>query len=526
MKEAVNTYVIDLFCGAGGTSTAIFKSKTNIKVVACINHDKNAILSHVENNKDCIHFIEDIRTIGLQPIMDIVDKLRREDPTCLIAVWASLECTNYSRAKGGLPRDADSRSLADHLFRYIEALNPDFLWIENVREFMAWGPLDAEGKPLSHEKGVDYERWVQEVRDYGYTFDWKLLNSADYEGYTSRTRYFGQFAKNTDLISWPKATRSSKKVKGQADLFNTPLKPWKPVKDVLDLEDEGNSIFGRKKPLVENTLKRIYAGLEKFVANGEDTFIKKYYSGRPAGKVISVQGPAGTVTTKGGQAVVKTLFMSTYYGNSGLTSIGTSCPTLTTKDRVCKNIVKFMDNQYNSSKPTSLNVPNGTLTTVPKQSIVRAEPYIMNANSSTSPSRSIDNPCVTITQRRHYLVNPQYGSKGGSIHKPCFTLIARMDKSPPYLVTSEYGAAIIIHKEDSEMMIKIKQFMAAYGIADIKMRMLKIPEMLKIQGFPDGYKLIGTQTEQKKYIGNSVEVNVGIALFTSIDNAIQLRAVA
>lgn len=46
--------------------------------------------------------------------------------------------------------------------------------------------------------------------------------------------------------------------------------------------------------------------------------------------------------------------------------------------------------------------------------------------------------------------------------------------------------------------------MAAYLIGDIKMRMLKIPELLKIQGFPNEYKLQGTQTEQKKYIGNSV----------------------
>lgn len=46
--------------------------------------------------------------------------------------------------------------------------------------------------------------------------------------------------------------------------------------------------------------------------------------------------------------------------------------------------------------------------------------------------------------------------------------------------------------------------MAHYGIVDIKMRMFKIIELLKIKGFPPGYKLIGTQTDQKKFIGNSV----------------------
>ncbi len=93
----------------------------------------------------------------------------------------------------------------------------------------------------------------------------------------------------------------------------------------------------------------------------------------------------------------------------------------------------------------------------------------------------------------------------GSVDKPYFTLIARMDKAPPYIVTTECGnIAIQVDETDSEPMIKIKKFMAAYGIIDIKMRMLKIPELLKIQGFPNDYELYGTQTDQKKFIGNSV----------------------
>jgi DNA (cytosine-5)-methyltransferase 1 len=58
------------------------------------------------------------------------------------------------------------------------------------------------------------------------------------------------------------------------------------------------------------------------------------------------------------------------------------------------------------------------------------------------------------------------------------------------------------------MTAKIKEFMALYGIVDIKMRMLKIPELKKIMGFPDDYVLVGTQAEQKKYIGNAVEVTI------------------
>src|SRR5690606_7823464 len=102
-------------------------------------------------------------------------------------------------------------------------------------------------------------------------------------------------------IAWPEPTHS-KNPESIQDLFNSkPLKKWKAVKEVLDLNNEGTSIFNRKKPLVENTLKRIYAGLLKFVAKGDEKFIKKYYSGRPEGKVISIDGPAGTIKTADGQ---------------------------------------------------------------------------------------------------------------------------------------------------------------------------------------------------------------------------------
>src|SRR5690606_26644050 len=127
---------------------------------------------------------------------------------CIITIWASLECTNFSKAKGGLPRDADSRTLAEHLYMYVEGIKPDYLMIENVVEFMAWGPLDENGKPVSKKRGCDYLRWIDNIKDYGYRFDYKELNAADYRTYTSRTRYYAQFAKGDLPISWPEATHT------------------------------------------------------------------------------------------------------------------------------------------------------------------------------------------------------------------------------------------------------------------------------------------------------------------------------
>lgn len=159
-----------------------------------------------------------------------------------VVLWASLECTNFSRAKGGQPRDADSRTLAEHLFRYIEALTPDYIQIENVEEFMSWGDLDENGKPISRDKGRLYTTWVDNVKAYGYKFDHRILNAADYGAYTSRKRFFGIFAKPYLPIVWPKPTHSKT---GGGDLFGS-LAKWKPVKEVLDFADEGESIFNRK----------------------------------------------------------------------------------------------------------------------------------------------------------------------------------------------------------------------------------------------------------------------------------------
>lgn len=533
---------IDLFCGAGGTSTGVenarYADEQCAKVIACVNHDANAIASHAANHPDALHFTEDIRTLELSPLVSHVERMKKIYPNALIVLWASLECTNFSKAKGGQPRDADSRTLAEHLFRYIEAIDPDYIQIENVEEFMSWGDMDEKGHPISKDKGRCYEKWKRNVRKYGYDFDWRILNAADYGAYTTRKRFFGIFAKRGLPIVFPEPTHCKD---GKNDMFGR-LEKWKPVKEVLDFSDEGESIFCRKKPLAEKTLERIYAGLIKFVAGGKDAFIVKYnsmsrtgryqapsvdepcpvvatqgrlalakvnflskqFSGQPDSKNISVEGPAGTITCKDHHA-----FVSAYYGNGHNHSVELPAPTVTTKDRLALVNSVFIDNQYGTGKPTSIEQPVGTVTTVPKFNMVSCKPWIMNTAFSNIGS-SIEQPSQTITANRkwHYLMNPQFASAGGSVNNPCFTLIARMDKMPPYLVE--------VTPDDSPMTIKIKEFMALYGIIDIKMRMLRIAELKKIMGFPEDYVLIGPQSDQKKFIGNAVEVNMARVLCEAI----------
>ena len=513
----INLLYIDLFCGAGGTSTGINTARLEdeecAKVIACVNHDANAIASHAANHPEAMHFTEDIRTLELSPLVAHVRKCKDENPSALVVLWASLECTNFSKAKGGQPRDADSRTLAEHLFRYIEAIDPDYIQIENVEEFQSWGDVDENGRPISMDRGRCYLRWVRNVKKYGYSFERKIMNAADYGAYTSRKRFFGIFAKKGLPIVWPEQTHCKGGPAG--GFFTDELKKWKAVKDVLDFSVEGESIFGRKKPLAEKTLERIYAGLVKFVAGGKDAFLIKYnsmsqrgkyippsvdepcptvacqnrlglakvcflskqYSGSPYDKNLSVEEPAGTITCVDHHA-----FVSVHYGNGYNRSVEDPAPTLTCKDRLA--IIKpcFIDNQYGNGRPTSVESVSGCLTTNPKQQLVTCD---------------------------RFLLNPQFGSAGSSVDNPCFTLIARMDKRPPYLVMTESGdVAIEIYDTDSPMTRQIKEFMAMYCIVDIKMRMLMVSELKLIMGFPEDYVLVGTQADQKKFIGNAVEVTI------------------
>ena len=531
---------IDLFCGAGGTSTGVESAKINglqcAKVIACVNHDANAIASHAANHPDALHFTEDIRTLDLSPMVSYTNKMKTMYPEASTVLWASLECTNFSKAKGGQARDADSRTLAEHLFRYIEALNPDYIQIENVEEFMGWGDMTDSGKPISSDKGKSYLRWVKNVKKYGYRFQHKILNAADFGAYTSRKRFFGIFAKPGLPIVWPEQTHSRE---AQCDLFKNTRK-WKPVKDVLDFTDEGESIFTRKKPLSDKTLERIYAGLIKFVAGGKDAFLSKYYSGHPNSKNFSIDGPAHSITTIDHHSLVSCKFLAAYYGNGiNCSSIASPCPTVPTKDRFNYVSPKFIDQQFGNSKPASIEQPLGALTQNPKYNIV--SPWIMNTNFSNVGS-SINDPAQTVTANRkwHYLMNPQFRSSGGDVNNPCFTLISRMDKMPPYFVSVDGGyyhhdifgwvkkaiktGPVFIFKEIETacpIIEKILNFMTLYGIVDIKMRMLRIPELKRIMGFPEDYVLIGTQADQKKFIGNAVEVTMARSLCKAL--AIKLK---
>lgn len=590
--DHIQFIVIDLFCGAGGTTTgyeeaefdysSLYKFLKSVgisaprekelfikvaKVVACVNHDPIAIKSHWANYPWVYHFEEDItklygqiyngilfRSPNFMRLVRLIEMYRAFYPEAIIILWASLECTNFSKAKGGMSRDADSRTLANHLFPYIIAIDPDYVKIENVVEFKKWGPLivkevvskdgykscplnikkDRKTKqfivqphyiPDPQREGEYWYKWIDDINKLGYRDEWRELNSANYGALTSRNRLFGCFAKGELPIIWPEPSHT--KNPGKNTLFKE-LKKWEPVKKALDFSDEGQSVFNRKKPLSPKTMQRLYMGCIKHIAGGKEkynqnrAFIVKWNSNRQGtggNNGHSIEDPSPVVTTQNrlGVAFITKAFSanSNKSVNSG-SSIDNPCPTIAAQNRLGLAQIHFISkyNGVNGGKHDnsgSIDEPAGTLSTKDRFSKVQAEFFLHKYYNGDNNHQSVEDPAGAILPNdkhglvKAYLMNPSWGGNSGSIESPCPVVVARQDKAPLYLITIEEGiVAIPVYEGDCEWTIKLKEFMVLYGIADIKMRMLKVMELKLIQGFPHDYILHGNQTDQKKFIGNAV----------------------
>ena len=499
---------IDFFCGAGGASFGLESSK-HVSVVAAINHDPYAIECHSWNHPHTEHYNDDIRKVNAL-------ELAQKHPNTK-AFWWSAECTHQSNAKGGAPRDADSRMMNFELMRFMDAF-PDleYIFIENVSEFKGWGPLtqkhameserenimkkgfflDDAGmcwKDESHEdpylipdksrKGDMHFRWIRLIENRGFRYEWRILNCADFGAKTSRPRYYGIAVKNGLPLKWPRKTHSKNAV--TATMFNpNPLKKWESVKDVLDLENVGKSIFDRKKPLSPNTIARIQYGLNKFfpAKNGEP-YILRYpekneeTNGIPEGNPIC-----------------------------GLESDSF--------------VVKQNSQEYQSH---SIYEPLHTITTIPRSQLTHC--FLTKYYSTGANVKRVGDPLPTITTKdRFALVNCpmilpySYKANPRELSKPLCTICAKRDK---YICFAQFIEKMYRDKYNVQSVedplhtiTTVPKFRMISGlivdnrILDIRMRMLTVPELLAAQGFPSDYKMPKSATRAKKFIGNSVPPNM------------------
>lgn len=361
--------IADLFCGAGGTSTGAIEAAHSLGYrtrLTAVNHWPVAVATHTANHPEARHLCASLDSLNPRDLFKAGE---------LDILWASPECTHHSVARGGKPINDQSRATAWCVTRWAEALLPSVIMVENVPEFATWGPIGSNGRPIQSRKGEVFRAWVATLEALGYRVDWRELCAADYGDPTTRRRLFVQAIRGRRRIMWPDSTHAPS---GDADLFGS-RKAWRGAKEIIDWNLPSRSIFDRKRPLAEATMRRIDQGLRSF---GLPAIIGMEHGGR----VMPVDRPMPTITTaKGGAFGVAFVLpqqsggvprpvseplptVSTagaisliveYYGNGGARPVSEPLPTVTCKDRFALLQAGIRDIRFRMLQPHELAAAQG-----------------------------------------------------------------------------------------------------------------------------------------------------------------------
>ncbi len=295
--------VVDNFAGGGGASLGIAEALGREPDLA-INHDAAAIMMHAANHTKTRHITEDLWK---------VDPVAATEGYDVGLAWFSPDCRHFSRAKGAVPVKKEIRSLAWVVIRWAAKVSPRVIILENVREFEDWGPLIHQkigGKyqflpdgspalvPDPNKKGYSFRQWAGRLRGLGYEVQWRILNAADYGAPTQRKRLFLIARCDGKPIVWPAPTHASPKK------LTAGLLPWRTAAECIDWTIPCPSIFERKKPLADNTLRRIALGIKRYVLENPEPFIVQVNHSGAEFRGQELKEPLAVVTSKHGYGVV------------------------------------------------------------------------------------------------------------------------------------------------------------------------------------------------------------------------------
>ena len=448
----------DLFCGGGGTSTGMInafrRAGVNDYQLIGVNHWNIAIETNRIN-----HPFEKLYCSTIQNV-----KPREAVPSGrLHFLWASPECTNHSRAKGGRPKDEQSRATAWDILKWAQELYIDRIYIENVIEFLEWGPIDSKGRPMASKKGETFRAFVVALESLGYHVDWQALNGADFGAPTWRVSLIMQAVRGRGRIVWPEPTHAK-----EPGMFGE--KPWRSAREIIDWSIPGKSIFARKKPLAENTIRRIESGIRKYWGGWAEPFLvilRGTKDSQCRASVRRLNEPLPTVSAGGIHAGIVEPFLVRYNGGEDRHhSINEPVPVLDCSNRYGMVEPLFIPQQSAGTvKPVSNPLP--TVAAAGAISIV--EPCMIKFYGNEHGAESLKDPIDTICTK------DRFGLVRG------------------YLVKVN-GARYVL---------------------DIRFRMLQPHELAKGMGFPDDYKFAGKKKDQVKQIGNAVSPNLSEALIYS-----------
>jgi DNA (cytosine-5)-methyltransferase 1 len=524
----------DLFCGAGGTSSGAVEALEALGYrpeLTAVNHWPVAIATHEANHPEA-------RTLCTG--LDAVNPRDLFEEGGLDLLWASPECTHHSVARGGKPINDQSRATAWCVVRWAEALRPNVILVENVPEFETWGAIGTNGRPLKTKRGATFLAWVGALESLGYRVDWRVLCAADYGDPTTRRRLFVQAVRGRRRIVWPEPTHAPVE---DIDLLGR-RRPWVAAREVIDWEIPGTSIFERKRPLSPKTMKRIWAGLEKF---GLKPFITPGNGERPTQtpRTHDTDAPLPTVTAQGHLHLAEPFIITMEHGGS-IRPAGKPLPTITTAKGGAMAFahpylieMRGTSDQQIQGSAKSLGVPLGTVTAGGGHHGMVQPFLVKTANGESrageaSRALSLGNPMPTVCGTRGdvalvepHLLPQQSDGRLRPISEPAPTVatsgaIALIE---PFLVEyygngtpNSVGAPLpTVTCNDRHALVRPVVIVDGERyLLDIRFRMLQPHELAAAQGFPAGYHFTGTKTDQVKQIGNAVPRRLARALCAAV----------
>lgn len=393
--------VIDNFAGGGGASTGI-EMALGRPVDIAINHDPEAIAMHEINHPHTKHYCESVWEVDPREITG-----GRPVDLC----WFSPDCKHFSKAKGGKPVKKEIRGLAWVAIRYAATVRPRVIMLENVEEFVTWGPL-AEGRPCPKNKGRTFKSFVNALRRHGYQVEWRELRANQFGAATIRKRLF-LIARCDGLpIVWPEPTHLPI---GSPEVKAKQAKPQRLAADIIDWSLPCPSIFTRKKPLAEATLRRIARGIQRYVIDAAEPFLVKvnhgydYFRGQP------LDEPLQTITSKLGTGlVVPTLapFITEHANASTQRNMPVEAPLRT----ICAQVkgghfavvaptlvqLGYGERPGQAPRAPGLDKPLGTVVAGGgKHGLVAAFLAKHYGGNYTGPGASLDEPAPTVTTVDH-----------------------------------------------------------------------------------------------------------------------------
>jgi DNA (cytosine-5)-methyltransferase 1 len=493
--------IVDLFAGGGGASEGIKQAFGRDPDVA-VNHDAIAVSVHEANHPTTMHFRRDVFEVAPRDVT-------QGRPIGLL--WASPDCKHFSKAKGGKPVSKKIRGLAWVVVRWAKEARPRVIVLENVEEFVTWGPL-VNDRPCPERKGQTFRRWVGDLRRLGYKVEHRELRACDYGAPTSRKRFFLIARCDGLQITWPKPTHGKGLLpyRTAADCIDFSL----PCPSIFLTKDEARAI-GVKRPLAEATMRRIWKGVHRFVLNCAKPFIVPIthhgdrrghpideplptitaahrgelayvaplmvprYGERPTQdpRALQVDAPMPTVVPTGNGGSLVSAFLTKYREDSSGASAEQPFPTITAnsfEDRPGGNpplalVSTFMEQANTDVVGHDMRTPVSTI--VGKGCTQRLAAVHLSKLYGTSTGADPREPAPTVTATGNHIAEVRaflvayYGNEkdGRDLREPMGTVVSR----------ERFGLVTVDGTE--------------YEIADIGLRMLTPRELFRAQGFPESY---------------------------------------